>query len=457
MVGWRQAALDRLRPTRQQDERIRAAAASLEAEVGRALEARGWEGRPRIEGSVAKDTYLRGQADADVFVAFPPTLPREALEARTRALAELLDDPVIAYAEHPYAQGTWESLPAEIVPCYEVDHPSKLLSAVDRTPFHTEYVLANLPAEARDEVRLLKAWLSTVGAYGAEEQVLGFSGYLCELLVLVLGSFEDVLRWAIEGFPHPIAVEAEAQASFEDPLIVVDPVDPERNVAAAVSRRTLERVREAASAFRAEPRSAFFEPHPPATMDQAQGEHLCHLRGSRVLAWSVAVGEDVLEDPLFAQLRRAVRIAGDGLEREQVPVTSSAVHLEADATGRVARAWGLIEADGAALERPLHHAGPPANVERHAERFRERWEGAEEAESPVMEQEGRLVVLRRRTETTLAAISQPLLEKANAGKVVDQALTNGTFQLLEGEEALAAMPAEARSALLDRRRPWERW
>ncbi len=454
--AWRDRALERLRPSQQHDDRITRAAASLSAAVEALLADQGWEGRPRVEGSVARGTYLRGHGDTDVFVAFPPGLERETLVARTQTLAELLDDPVIAYAEHPYAQGTWEGFPAEIVPCYDLDDPTQLRSAVDRTPFHTDYVIDRLTDGHRDEVRLLKAFLVACGCYGAEESVLGFSGYLCELLTLAFEDLENTLAWAVRGFPSPIVIEQGATESFEDPLVVVDPVDPSRNVAAAVTRRTLERFREAAAAFRTAPDASFFEPPEPARLSRDRAEDACASRGTRVLAWSVPVDPAELEDPLFAQARRATGFAMDALERDQVPVAGAAVLLEESGDGALVRAWGMVEAEAAALDQPLVHEGPPAHAEDHAERFRRRWADAPDAASPVMEQEGRLMVHRRREATTLAEIARPLLEKANAGKAVDQGLEKGILELLEGPEALDAMPEEGRGRLLDRRRPWER-
>lgn len=454
--AWRDHALERLRPTQQHDDRITRAAASLSAAVEAHLEDQGWEGRPRVEGSVAKGTYLRGHGDTDVFVAFPPELDRKTLVDRTQELAELLDDPVIAYAEHPYAQGTWEGFPAEIVPCYDLDDPTQLRSAVDRTPFHTDYVIDRLTDDHRDEVRLLKAFLVACGCYGAQESVLGFSGYLCELLILAFEDLENTLAWAVRGFPSPIVVEAEATESFEDALVVVDPVDPSRNVAAAVTRRTLERFREAAAAFRAAPDASFFEAPEPARLNRGRAEDACQSRGTRVLAWSLPVDPGELEDPLFAQARRATRFAVDALERDQVPVAGAAVLLEAGEDGTPVRAWGMVEAEDGALDQPLIHQGPPANAEDHAERFRQRWTDAPDAASPVVEQEGRLMVHHQREATTLAEIARPLLEKANAGKAIDQGLEKGTLDLMEGPEALDAMPEEARGRLLDRRRPWDR-
>ena len=82
-----------------------------------------------------------------------------------------------------------------IVPCYKVKR-GEWVSATDRTPFHTDYVKPLLDEQMAEEVRLLKRFMKGVGVYGAEIKIGGFSGYLCELLVLNYGSFTEVLRSA---------------------------------------------------------------------------------------------------------------------------------------------------------------------------------------------------------------------------------------------------------------------
>ncbi len=453
---WRAQALAALRPSPSEDAEVRQDAQALRAEVEALLEEQGWEAEARVEGSVAKDTYLRGQADADIFVAFPLDVARDELDARARVLGDLLDDPVVAYAEHPYAQGRWRERPAEIVPCYDIEDLSQMRSAVDRTRFHTDHVRQHLSEDGTDEVRLLKAFLYGAEAYGAEEAVLGFSGYLAELLILAFQDLEGVLAWAVDGFAHPVRLGASMVTSFTDPLVVLDPVDPERNVAAAVSKRTLVRVREAAGAFRASPEAAFFTAWPERAIDAPEARGITRSRRTRVLAIGADAAGAELADPIHAQVRRAVTLATEVLEREQVPIHANAVHLELDEHQRPGMAWGLIEADVAALERPKLHGGPPVSQQAHAEAFRERWTNAEDAAGSVFEEDGRLHVYATRQETTLQAIVEPHLAQARAGKLIDQALEAGELQLLEGDDAIGSPPARAIGALLDRRRPWER-
>jgi tRNA nucleotidyltransferase (CCA-adding enzyme) len=380
-------------------------------------------------------------------------VPREELDDRARKLAAILDDSVVAYAEHPYAEGTWQGHRAEIVPCYDLDDASKLQSAVDRTRFHTEYVDQHFDEAQRDEVRLLKAFLTASGVYGAKESVLGFSGYLCELLVLAHGTFEDVLAWAVQGFEHPVEPGPAGEEAFDEPLVAIDPVDPTRNAAAAVAPQALVRAREAAAAFRSSPAVSFFEAPDPARLSPTAAGALCEARGARVLAIGVDTPNTELADPVYAQLRRTVTLAAEQLEREQVPVAATAIHVDDEPPES---AWALVEAPEAPLDEPLLHEGPPVPVDGHAESFRESWEANPDAVGDVFEDEGRLYVYRERDATTLTGIVEPHLRDANAGKVVDEALAEQAARVLEGSQALDGAPGPALAALLDRRRPWER-
>jgi tRNA nucleotidyltransferase (CCA-adding enzyme) len=64
------------------------------------------------------------------------------------------------------------------------------LSATDRTPF-IHYVKKRLGKTLQDDVRLLKKFMQGIKVYGAEIKTGGFSGYLCELLILHYGSFAN--------------------------------------------------------------------------------------------------------------------------------------------------------------------------------------------------------------------------------------------------------------------------
>ena len=85
---------------------------------------------------------------------------------------------------------------------------------------------------------LLKKFMESVGTYGSEFKVGGFSGYLCEMMIFSYGSFIDTLKDAANNWKHGYSFDLEDHGTsklFNDPMVAVDPVDKNRNVAAALT------------------------------------------------------------------------------------------------------------------------------------------------------------------------------------------------------------------------------
>ncbi len=226
-----------------------------------------------LEGSVAKGTALKGEIDLDVFILIKHD------EMTNEWLRDNVIDPLIKalkntylvqlrYASHPYIRVMHKGIEADIVPAYWASDPSSIKTAVDRTPFHTRYVKQHLKEKQKDEVRLLKKFFKGIGVYGAEIKVQGFSGYLCELLIIKYGDFMETLRnisqWrvgTVVRLEHLEETDKVLKVIFQNPpLIVPDPVDPRRNTAAAVSKQSLVTAVIASSLFLRYPKETFFFP-----------------------------------------------------------------------------------------------------------------------------------------------------------------------------------------------------
>ena len=209
---------------------------------------------PLIVGSVAKGTFLKG-ADIDLFLRFEPgtDLKKKGLEAARK----ILPDGRELYAQHPYLRGEIDGVGLDVVPCYEISNPSKPVSAVDRTPFHTEWVRQNI-AGMEDQIRLTKQFLQGAGAYGAGAAVGGFSGYLVEILCIKYQGFANLLDEIVNWRP-PVKLGL-VKGAPDSPIMLPDPVDEGRNVAAGVTLRGLGAAILAAKAFTDRPSLDFFFP-----------------------------------------------------------------------------------------------------------------------------------------------------------------------------------------------------
>ena len=211
------------------------------------------EVEPKVVGSVAKGTFLRG-ADIDIFLIFKKgtNLKKKGLKIARKILPNGKE----LYAQHPYLRGEIDGVGIDIVPCFAIDKSSESISAVDRTPFHTDWVVSNI-ANLESDIRLTKQFLKAVGAYGANSAIGGFSGYLVEILCIKYKGFLNLIKEMSQWRPPVIIDEMETQKS---PIMLRDPVDKKRNVAAGVTLKGLGTAVLASKSFLDEPSHNFFFP-----------------------------------------------------------------------------------------------------------------------------------------------------------------------------------------------------
>ncbi len=218
-----------------------------------------------VAGSFGKDTHLKNTKDFDIFVSYPPSLEKDKFIEEGLSLGQKVFKGYFwekAYSQHPYIRGVIDGHKVEIIPCYKIQINEPIISAVDRTILHLMFVEKNISSSQKDEVRLLKYFLRYIGAYGADTSVSGFSGYLCELLILFYKDFQTTLE-NVTTWSHPIKFTLLKEqhvnlARFSEPLVVIDPVDDSRNVASAVSLKQLSLFIAASRAFLENPSIDFF-------------------------------------------------------------------------------------------------------------------------------------------------------------------------------------------------------
>jgi len=223
-----------------------------------------------LVGSVAKDTDLKEDTDIDIFVKFPLSTKKEEMKNIIIEIGkEILNDAEIDYAEHPYVKGKFKNFLIEIVPCYDLgdENFENLRTSVDRTIYHTKYIKEKLNSKEnlKDEIRILKQFIKGHNIYGAEASVKGFSGYLVELLCIYYNSFINVIKNASNWKKHTFIDienlwEGKGKILFNDPLIVIDPVDKYRNVASALSEENMAKFIYACRKFLLNPSLEFFFP-----------------------------------------------------------------------------------------------------------------------------------------------------------------------------------------------------
>ncbi|MGQ9718413.1 MAG: CCA tRNA nucleotidyltransferase [Nitrososphaerales archaeon] len=241
-----EGALRLVEPSKEEKRRVEALVSMVLRKVSKVASESKLKPTVVLGGSYAKGTWLKGEADIDVFVKFPKDLDKEELERHGLdiALKSIRDySPILRYAEHPYVEACVDGVRVNVVPCYDVKK-GDWRSAADRSPYHTEFMVGALDDDLRRGVRLLKKFMKGVGVYGAEIATQGFSGYVCEVLSLKYGSFLSTLKsaskWAEREFISLEKVSEEIKDVFpQASIIILDPVDYRRNLGTAISRRRL--------------------------------------------------------------------------------------------------------------------------------------------------------------------------------------------------------------------------
>jgi len=437
------AVLKKITPSQKERKQVLALAEELKQKVSKAAKEAGVDTKVRIEGSVAKDTWLRDEPEIDIFMQVPTTMPREAFgtvclkiaKEATKGLKQ-----VERFAEHPYLEAFANSVRINIVPCYRVEK-GEWISATDRTPFHTDYVKSRLNESLRGEVRLLKKFMKGIGSYGAEIKIGGFSGYLCELLTLHYKSFLEVLKsfadWKErkiidhEGFYK--GREREAEKIFEEPLIVVDPVDKGRNVASALRRERLDVFIAASRMFLQKPSEKYFYPPEIQPFKPKEIADILKTHGSTFVF--VKFGKvNAVPDVLWGQFYKSQRSLRKMLQRHDFHVIRDAVWSNEKDFNIF-----LFEVERRFLPVIKRHLGPPIEKRADCERFLQKHVGSPNTISGPRVEKGRWIVETRRKHTDIVTLLVETLKnggrQAGVADLVAQTITE-TLQILTNEEIL---------------------
>jgi len=387
--------LKRVTPSGSEREQVLSLAKRLVEKVREEAKEKGVETEIRVEGSVAKNTWLRDDPEIDIFMRVPTTMPREAFGTVCLQIAKRATEgykQIERFAEHPYLEAIVDNVWVNVVPCYRVK-PGEWISATDRTPFHTDYVKPLLDERRGGEVRLLKRFMKGVGVYGAEIKVGGFSGYLCELLVLNYGSFVEVLRSAGDWKERTI-IDYEGHYEgregikkiFEEPFVMVDPVDKGRNVAAAVRKERLDEFVAASRAFLKAPDLKFFYPREVEALEVTELVNKINARGSAIVFISFK-GVPAVPDVLWGQLYKSQRALRKLIQQHDFTVLRDKVWSNEKNLNIF-----IFEVENRFLPNMKRHLGPPLRKKQECEKFLRKHVGADSTVSGPRIEEGRWVV-----------------------------------------------------------------
>ena len=224
-----------------------------------------------LGGSGAKETWLK-TFDADIFVKF--NYPKyedksdELSGVMEKALKKIYPKIARLHGSRDYFQIKDGKFTFEIIPILDIRKAEEAKNITDVSPLHSKFVLKH--KKMADEIRLTKQFCKANNIYGAESYMRGFSGYICEILTIHYGSFLSLVKNAAK-WKDKVVIDIKKYYKARDifkemnksklasPLVVIDPVQKDRNAAAALSMEKFYLFKKKSTEFIKSPSKEFFE------------------------------------------------------------------------------------------------------------------------------------------------------------------------------------------------------
>jgi tRNA nucleotidyltransferase (CCA-adding enzyme) len=257
----------------EESERLSVVMSEFEEKVTTELSKQGVVANLFVGGSVGKGTCLPGIHDIDYFMRFDlKKYGEENLsEVCEGVLSGIFKDVLRLKGSRDYFRVKIDEYEIEIIPVLYIKRINQAKNLTDQSPFHVNWIKKKVKSKKNldFDMRLAKQFLRASNVYGAESWIGGFSGHVTEILVVYYGGFENFLK-AMLKWKDKTIIDVEKVYKGKDildilddaktvgPLIVVDPVDKDRNAAAALGLDKFELLRSKSEKFLKKPHKKFF-------------------------------------------------------------------------------------------------------------------------------------------------------------------------------------------------------
>ena len=432
-------------PSDQEEKKMVGLSQAIQREVEEVLASSGIQVKVSPQGSFARGTWISHEADLDIFTRFPPAMERE--EWAEKVLPTMRKHfsryrVIERYAEHPFLEFRVNGVRVNIVPSYDVKK-GEWKSATDRTPYHTEFMQTHLTPELRREARLLKKFAKGVGTYGAELKIGGFSGMLIDTLVVYYQSFMETIRRASSWNKGTLLEIGKPEGTVsprgKDPvvdLVFIDPVDPNRNLAAAVRPDKLWSFVGAGRQFLRDPGEWYF--FPPEFKPRTRQQFAKRIDDLDHELLAISFKHAVLvPDVLWGQLMKLERSLIDMIAREEFSLYRSA--LWSDETKESAI---LVEADRTVLPKVRLQKGPPVSKREDSMSFLEKHLRARDTVRGPWIEGDRWIVERKRGILSITDLVKGALREETYGLSIPKQLGESfrrSVKVLQDREVLSML------------------
>lgn len=442
--------LKKITPTYEYREKIKEIIEEIRVILEKEIKKRNLPVTIELVGSIAKDTYLMNDMDIDFFICFPTDYSKEEIAREALSIGKsFLEKTEESYAEHPYLRGYYKEFYTEIVPCYKIENAEQKLSAVDRTPLHAKYVKENITEKQKQEVRLFKQFLKGINCYGAEAQIQGFSGYLCEIVILYYKTFEETIEKASNWKKQTkLSLTKQNFLDFDTPLVFIDPVDSNRNVASALVEEKFDLFVKACKEYLKNPKNTFFFPNPVKPWSLDKIKETIKKQDCRYLGIKFEKPE-IIDENLYPQIRKTAKSVLENLERYDFKVYDATYFVDEK------NIYIIIKTQKEALSKTMIHTGPPATKKENSEQFLKKWENNSLVVKGPYKENNRWYVEIKRQYTDAEKFLEKEFEKLSLGKHIDK-VVNKKYTILEIDSLLSENLKVFWTKYLDFKMSWER-
>ncbi len=367
-------------PTKEEQAEVTQIVKEIEHKVNSVLKKLRISAKCSVGGSVARGTWLPGVSDVDFFILFD----YEKYKGRSHLLSDVAEKVLKSvfkvvrrlHGSRDYFNVSYKNYILEFVPVLDISELSDALNLTDYSPLHVYWVRDRIKANKtlQTEVRLAKQFFKANDVYGAESYIAGFSGHAIEILTIHYGSFQRLLKNAVEwghgdvidvnkNYKNPNRVFDEVNESkLQSPIIVIDPVEPTRNAAAALGEEKFDLLKKAAKIFLAKPSAEFFKIKlfDVKSLKPKAGQKLFILQAAPSRGKEDVVGCRLLKQ--FSEFQKEI-------EHHSFEITRSGWHWPGKGP---ATFWIYLPAKPLPKEKTIE--GPPARVPEHfIGQFKRKW------------------------------------------------------------------------------------
>lgn len=318
-----------------------------------------------LGGSGSKNTWSKGNHDIDLYVKFGLN------EYKNKDISSILKKelkrhfkPMILHGSRDYFQIIMENYTVEIIPIMNIKHPREALNLTDISPFHCDYVKKH---DKSKEIRLAKAFCRTNKCYGAESYIGGFSGYVLEILVIHYGSFVKLLKgaskWESRMFiGNRTDIENLNISKKMGPLVLIDPVDKNRNAAAALSYEKYNDFINACKKFLKNPKKDFFIER------KFDEQSFIKKHPNKEIIILEAVTLNSKKDVMGAKLLKCFNYIKERFKLNGFNIMHSEWHWDEKKS-----AFFYLVFDNKEISSTARHYGPPASAKKGMQGFIKKW------------------------------------------------------------------------------------